>query len=103
MQNYDSTLSSYISLLAKQIDQTSVFQSQTRSWLESSTAADLFFEDAAARIATEADRMPHTLSNVQKVFVAVNEIASSSKIYIEKLAALSVALRELLAVLGVRN
>ncbi len=55
MQNHDSTLSSYISLIAKQIDQTSVFQSQTRSWLESSTAADLFFEDAAARIATEAD------------------------------------------------
>ncbi len=100
MQNNDSTLSSYISLVVNHIDKTFAFQRQTESWLEGATAANLFFEDAAARIATEEYRMQNSLSNAQKVFVAVKEIASSSKMYIEKLGALSLALRELLAVLG---
>lgn len=100
MQNNDSTLSSYISLVADHIDKTFVFQSQTRSWLEGSTAANLFFEDAAACIATDEYRRQSRFSNAQKVFVVVKEIASSSKIYIEKLLALSSALQELLAILG---
>ena len=100
MQNNDSTLSYYISLVVKQIDKIFVFQRQTESWLEGAMAANLFFEDAVARIATEEYRMQNSLSNAQKVFVVVKEIASSSKMYIEKLGALSMALRELLAIVG---
>jgi hypothetical protein len=53
MQNDHSTLSSYNSLLISHIKDVAKFNSSTNDWLSNSTAADLFFEDAANRIVRE--------------------------------------------------
>ena len=105
MHNNNSTLSSYISLLAKHIEKTSKFKNQTEEWLLDTTASNLFFEDAAIRIILEEYHLQgnfnNSLSNSQKILIAIKEIASSSKLYIDKLARLSLALEDLLKVVGV--
>ena len=104
MQNDRSTLRAYISLLVRHINKTSNFKSQTEAWLLGATAANLFFEDAATRIVLEEYHLQgnfnNSLSNAQKILIAIKEIASSSKLYIDKLARLSLALEDLLKVVG---
>ena len=105
MQNDRSTLRAYISLLARHIDKTSKFKSQTEDWLLGATAANLFFEDTANRIVLEEFYLQgnsnSSLSNSQKILVAIKEIARSSKLYIDKLVRLSLALEDLLKVVGI--
>ena len=104
MQNNNSTLREYISLLASHIDKTSKFKSQTEDWLLGATAANLFFEDIATRIILEEFHLQgnfnNSLSNSQKILIAIKEIAGFSKFYIDKLVKLSLALEDLLKVVG---
>ena len=69
------------------------------------TAANLFFEDIATRIILEEFHLQgnfnNSLSNSQKIFVAIKEIASSSKFYINKLVSFSLALEDLLKIVVV--
>jgi hypothetical protein len=105
MQNDNSTLSNYISLLANHIRKTSKFKNQTEDWLLGATATNLFFEDIATRIVLEEfylqGNFNNSLSNSQKIFVAIKEIANSSKLYIDKLVSLSWALEDLLKIVVV--
>ena len=104
MQHNNSTLQEYISLLARHIDKTSDFRNQTEDWLLGTTAANLFFEDAATRIALEEYHLQgnfnNCLSNSQKILIAIKEIANSSKLYLDRLSSFSLALEDLLKVVG---
>ena len=104
MQYNTSTLREYISLLARHIGKTSKFKSQTEDWLLGAVAANLFFEDAANRLVLEELHLQgnfnNSLSNSQKILIAIKEIANSSKLYIDKLVSLSLALNDLLKVIG---
>ena len=90
--------------MAKHIDKTSKFKSQTEDWLLGATAANLFFEDIATRLVLEELHLQgnfnNSLSNSQKILIAIKEIANSSKFYIDKLVRLSLALDDLLKVVG---
>jgi len=104
MQHNNSTLREYISLLARHIDKTSKFKNQTEDWLLDATAANLFFEDVAIRIILEEYHLQgnfnNSLSNSQKILIAIKEIVNSSKFYIDRLVRLSLALEDLLKVVG---
>ena len=82
MQNDNSTLSSYNSLLTSHIKSVAKFNSSTNDWLSNSTAADLFFEDAADRLFREELGLPNKLSIRQKILTVIKEIADNSKSYL---------------------
>ena len=89
MQNNSSTLSSYNSLLTSHIKNVAKFNSSTNDWLSNSTAADLFFEDAANRFVREELGLPDKLSIRQKILTVIKEIADHSKSYLDRLMGIS--------------
>ena len=90
MYNDHTTLSGYNSLLTNHIEDVAQFNSNTNDWLSSPTAADLFFEEASNRIVQEQfGLLQDKLSNRQKILITIREIASSSKIYLDRLVAIS--------------
>ena len=90
MQNDHSTLSGYNSLLTSHIKDVAKFNSSTNDWLSNSTAADLFFEDAANRIVREElGLLQDKLSTRQKILTIIKEIADSSKFYFDRLVGIS--------------
>ncbi len=89
MQNDHSTLSSYNSLLTNQIKDVAKFNSSTNDWLSDSTAADLFFEDAADRIIREELGLLQELSTRQKILTLIKDIADSSKVYLDRIVTIS--------------
>lgn len=89
MQNDHSTLSSYNSLLTSHIKDVAKFNKSTNDWLSNSTAADLFFEDAANRIVREELGLQDKLSTRQKILTVIKEIADSSKFYFDRLVGIS--------------
>ena len=96
MQNDDSTLSSYNSLLISHIKIVAKFNSRTNDWLSNSTAANLFFEDAAHRIVREELGLQDQLSNRQKILTIVKDIADHSKSYLDRLVGISVVFEGLI-------
>lgn len=90
MQNDHNTLSGYNSLLINHIKDVAKFNKSTNDWLSNSTAADLFFEDAANRIVREQlGLLQYQLSNRQKILIVIKEIADSSKFYFDRLVGIS--------------
>ena len=90
MYNDHTTLSGYNSLLTNHIEDVAQFNSNTNDWLSSPTAADLFFEEASNRIVQEQfGLLQDKLSTRQKILITIREIASSSKIYLDRLVAIS--------------
>ena len=89
MQNNHSTLSSYNSLLTSHIKDVAKFNRSTNDWLSNSTAADLFFEDAANRIVREELGLQDKLSTRQKILTVIKDIADSSKFYFDRLVGIS--------------
>ena len=89
MQNDHSTLSSYNSLLTSHIKDIAKFNKSTNDWLSNSTAADLFFEDAANRIVREELGLQDKLSTRQKILTVIKDIADSSKFYFDRLVGIS--------------
>ena len=89
MQNNNSTLSGYNSLLTSHIKDVAKFNSSTNDWLSNSTAADLFFEDAANRIVREELGLLDKLSTRQKILTIIKEIADHSKSYLDRLVGIS--------------
>ena len=96
MQNDHSTLSSYNSLLISHIKIVAKFNSSTNDWLSNSTAANLFFEDAAHRIVREELGLQDQLSNRQKILTIVKDIADHSKSYLDRLVGISVVFEGLI-------
>ena len=100
MQNHDITLLSYNSLLTSHIEDVAKFNNITNDWLSSPIAADLFFEEASNRIVQEQfGLLKDKLSTRQKILVTIREIASSSKIYLDRLFAISGVLSALIKVM----
>lgn len=90
MQNNNSTLSGYNSLLTSHIKDVAKFNRSTKDWLSDSTAADLFFEDAANRIVREElGLLQDKLSTRQKILTIIKEIANHSKSYLDRLVGIS--------------
>lgn len=101
MYNDHTTLSDYNSLLIDHIKDVAKFNSSTNDWLESPTAANIFFEEASNRIVSEQfGLLKDKLSTRQKILVTIQEIASSSKIYLDRLAAISGVLSALVELVG---
>ena len=96
MQNDHSTLSSYNSLLTSHIKDVAKFNRSTNDWLSNSTAADLFFEDAANRIVREELGLQDKLSTRQKILTVIKEIADSSKFYFDRLVGISAVFKGLI-------
>ena len=97
MQNDHSTLSSYNSLLTSHIKDVAKFNSSTNDWLSNSTAADLFFEDAANRIVREElGLLQDKLSIHQKILTVIKDIAENSKFYLDRIVGVSAVLGELI-------
>ena len=96
MQNDHSILSSYNSLLISHIKIVAKFNSRTNDWLSNSTAANLFFEDAAHRIVREELGLQDQLSNRQKILTIVKDIADHSKSYLDRLVGISVVFEGLI-------
>jgi hypothetical protein len=100
MQNDHSTLSSYNSLLISHIKIVAKFNSSTNDWLSNSTAANLFFEDAAHRIVREELGLQDQLSNRQKILTIVKDIADHSKSYLDRLVGISVVFEGLIQLIN---
>ena len=99
MHNDSITLEDYNSLLIKHLEDVAQFNSNTNDWLSSPTAANIFFEEASNRIVQEQfGLLQNKLSNRQKILVTIKEIASSSKIYLDRLVAISGVLGALVEV-----
>jgi hypothetical protein len=96
MQNNSSTLSGYNSLLTSHIKKVAKFNSSTNDWLSNSTAADLFFEDAADRLVREELGLLDKLSIRQKILTVIKEIADHSKSYLDRLMGISIVFDELI-------
>jgi hypothetical protein len=82
-------LSSYNSLLTSHIKDVAKFNKSTNDWLSNSTAADLFFEDAANRIVREELGLQDKLSNRQKILTVIKDIADNSKFHLDRLVGIS--------------
>ena len=95
MQNNDITLSVYKSLFTAHIVDVVKFNTSTNDWLDSSQAADLFFQDAGKRILKQELGL-NEISTSQKILMTIKEIADQSKAYLARLDGYSVVLKELI-------
>lgn len=92
MQNHNSILTSYISLLATHLEVVAKFNSNTNDWLSTIITTNTFFTDApvnntADRFSKEKSELSQDkqFSTHQKIMIAIKEIADNSRQYLNRL------------------
>jgi uncharacterized membrane protein len=101
MQNNNSILIGYFSLLTTHLEGVAKFNSDTNYWLSTIIATNIFFEDAVKRIAGESESLKDQLSTHKKIMATIKEIADNSKSYLNRLVGISGVLSALIELVEV--
>jgi uncharacterized membrane protein len=101
MQNNNSILIGYFSLLTTHLEDVAKFNSDTNYWLSTIIATNIFFEDAVKRIVREPESLKDQLSTHKKIMATIKEIADNSKSYLNRLVGISGVLSALIELVEV--